>query len=321
MAVPDVELDVSGADTYWTESLDPARHPGPGRARSAGSSTSRPGSPGPVFNRIFDTPNNGYAQKFKHVIEPTFSSSESPRSTSSTRSSRSTARTRSSAARRADLRTEQPALRQEADRRGKSSACGITQSYYSNSTRVAVRSELPEQLQRGGAPNNFSPVRIQSRVRSDRPVPDSISRTDTTPTVHTFTTYTMSGSLQRQPLPGDRRLERAALHSRASRIRQPGARQPRHQRLDDGPQPGQPPGRHLLVQLRPAATTTSGSSDHGLLQLAVLRHQHRVPDLQFRRQSRSFVVPQDHRFNLSFTLAGIGTFSNFFGAFGGQQGR
>ena len=35
----------------------------------------------------------------------------------------------------------------------------------------------------------------------------------------------------------------------------------------------------------------------------------------------SFVVPQDHRFNLSFTLAGIGTFSNFFGAFGGQQGR
>ena len=32
-------------------------------------------------------------------------------------------------------------------------------------------------------------------------------------------------------------------------------------------------------------------------------------------------VPKDHRFNLSFTLAGIGTFSNLFGAFGGQQGR
>ena len=32
-------------------------------------------------------------------------------------------------------------------------------------------------------------------------------------------------------------------------------------------------------------------------------------------------VPEDHRFNLSFTLAGIGTFSNLFGAFGGQQGR
>src|SRR4030095_11908834 len=25
---------------------------------------------GPVFNRIWDTPNNGYAEKFKHSIEP-----------------------------------------------------------------------------------------------------------------------------------------------------------------------------------------------------------------------------------------------------------
>ena len=32
-----------------------------------------------------------------------------------------------------------------------------------------------------------------------------------------------------------------------------------------------------------------------------------------------FAVPQDRRFNLSFTLAGIGTFSNFFGAFGGRR--
>ena len=32
-------------------------------------------------------------------------------------------------------------------------------------------------------------------------------------------------------------------------------------------------------------------------------------------------VTHDRRFNISFTLAGIGTFSNLFGAFGGQQGR
>jgi hypothetical protein len=29
------------------------------------------------------------------------------------------------------------------------------------------------------------------------------------------------------------------------------------------------------------------------------------------------LVPQDHRFNFSFTLAGLGSFSNFFGALGG----
>ena len=31
-------------------------------------------------------------------------------------------------------------------------------------------------------------------------------------------------------------------------------------------------------------------------------------------------VPKDHRFNISFTLAGIGTFSDLFGAFGGGLG-
>jgi hypothetical protein len=38
----------------------------------------------------------------------------------------------------------------------------------------------------------------------------------------------------------------------------------------------------------------------------------------------NLLVPQDSRFNISFSLAGIGTFSNFFGALGGggqQQNR
>ena len=30
-----------------------------------------------------------------------------------------------------------------------------------------------------------------------------------------------------------------------------------------------------------------------------------------------FILPHDRRFNMSFTLAGVGSFSNFFGAFGG----
>ena len=33
-----------------------------------------------------------------------------------------------------------------------------------------------------------------------------------------------------------------------------------------------------------------------------------------------FIVPQDKRFNISFTLAGVGTFSNILGAFGIGQG-
>jgi hypothetical protein len=34
----------------------------------------------------------------------------------------------------------------------------------------------------------------------------------------------------------------------------------------------------------------------------------------------AFILPRDRRFNMSFTLAGVGSFSNFFGAFGGSAG-
>lgn len=40
---------------------------------------------------------------------------------------------------------------------------------------------------------------------------------------------------------------------------------------------------------------------------------------QFKYASAVAGIPQDRRFNLSFTLAGIGTFSNFFGALGGGR--
>jgi hypothetical protein len=40
---------------------------------------------------------------------------------------------------------------------------------------------------------------------------------------------------------------------------------------------------------------------------------------QFNFQQSISGVPQDRRFNIGFTLAGVGTFSNFFGAFGGGR--
>jgi hypothetical protein len=38
-------------------------------------------------------------------------------------------------------------------------------------------------------------------------------------------------------------------------------------------------------------------------------------------QYSAYAVPQDRRFNIGFTLAGLGTFSNFLGAFGGNTGQ
>ena len=56
-------------ETYYTRSLDENNNP-------INASVNRPVFTvqsqilGPVFNRIWDTPNNGYAEKFKHTIEP-----------------------------------------------------------------------------------------------------------------------------------------------------------------------------------------------------------------------------------------------------------
>ena len=41
----------------------------------------------------------------------------------------------------------------------------------------------------------------------------------------------------------------------------------------------------------------------------------------FRGLGSRAPIPIDRRFNVSFTLAGVGTFSNFFGALGGGAGR
>ena len=41
---------------------------------------------------------------------------------------------------------------------------------------------------------------------------------------------------------------------------------------------------------------------------------------KYPQASSNFPIPSDRRFNISFVLAGLGTFSNFFGAFGGLMG-
>jgi hypothetical protein len=41
---------------------------------------------------------------------------------------------------------------------------------------------------------------------------------------------------------------------------------------------------------------------------------------KYPQASAGFPIASDRRFNVSFVLAGLGTFSNFFGAFGGLMG-
>ena len=54
----------------------------------------------------------------------------------------------------------------------------------------------------------------------------------------------------------------------------------------------------------------------GLLQRAVLRHLVRVPDVRLRQRHSYNGVNKDKRFSIAITLAGLGSFSPFFGGMG-----
>ena len=80
-----VNSSLSWRDTYYTKSYDPATiviDPATGlpattpvaidKGLSRQFFTATAQITGPTFNRIWDTPDNGYAEKFKHTVEPTF---------------------------------------------------------------------------------------------------------------------------------------------------------------------------------------------------------------------------------------------------------
>lgn len=68
-------------------------------------------------------------------------------------------------------------------------------------------------------------------------------------------------------------------------------------------------GRRNLMQYR-----WIGAYNAQCCGIAIEYQEHNFPTADPR-----FLIPKDRRFNLSFTLAGIGTFSNFLGNFGGGQ--
>ena len=79
-------------------------------------------------------------------------------------------------------------------------------------------------------------------------------------------------------------------------------------------------GGGYSFQMNAAEARPDAAAPRRALQRAVLRRGVRVSDGRPAAVSGARQLKQDRRFNLSFTLAGIGSFSNFLGAFGIGQG-
>lgn len=309
---------VSWRGTYWTESLDNAKVQLPvGIGRRYVDFQTR--ITGPVFNRIW-TPNKGYAEKLKHVIEPTLTIQ---------RTSAIDNRdhivfldgvdyivggvTRFSYGLSNRLYAKKQTSREIL-------SATIAQNYYTVATAAQFDTSSHSQLgtQR---PSNFGSVALYVRgAPTDRIQGDF--RTEWDPTAHAFKTFAANGGVSIGTW-----LQSTAGWSQSRFV------------------PTLPPF-NLVTTLtnylnanttlrRPGNRIGGTYSFYYDLKNSTFQQQRltayynaqccgvgiEYQTYNFVGSFASFGVPQDRRFNLSFTLAGVGTFSNLFGAFGGQQGR
>ncbi len=309
---------VSWRGTYWTESLDDRRAqvPEPIGRRLFDFQTR---ITGPVFNRIWNTPDNGYAQKFKHVVEPTFSIQR----TTSVDNFRHIVQLEGAdwtvGGTRLNYGLSNRLYAKTLTSREILSAT-LSQSYYTNQLAAQYDRSFQSNFTSGSAPTHFSPVALQLRgAPTDRFQGEF--RTEWDPTKHTLRTlaangtFSSSGWLQTSAgwsqrryirgLPGFDNAAGATNYVNASStVRRPGGRLGASYAFNYDLK------RDTFLQQRYTAYYNS--------QCCGIAFEYQT--FNYGGSLAAYGLVQDKRFNLSFTLAGIGTFSNLFGAFGGQQG-
>ena len=311
-----VNSAVSWRCTYWTESLANNVQVPEGIGRRYFDFQTR--ITGPVLNRIWNTPNSGYAEKFKHVIEPSLSISRVTAIDNFDRIVKLDGVDTALGSTRFNYGVSNRLYAKKETTREIVSA-SISQSYYTD----ARAAQYDQQLQSGygkSAPTHFNPVILQVRVSPTDKVQGDF-RTDWDPTKHTLRTLSANGGLslgtwlqtnagwsQRRFIPGLSGFEEPSTSNyltTSTTVRRPGNR-------IGGAYAFQYDLKHnSFLNQRLTAYYNAQCCGVGI----------EYQTYNLAGSFSSFGVPRDQRFNLSFTLAGVGTFSNLFGAFGGQQGR
>ena len=314
---------VAFRETYWTESLDNAgqRVPDPIHRRYFTLAST---ITGPVFTRIWNTPRRTYAQKFKHVIEPTF------------RISRVTPIDNYDNIVKLDspdyvvgrVTSFQYGLNNRLYAKKENAreilSVAITQSYYTDAKAAQVDREYQSSDYNTNTtprPNHFSPVALQARF-SPTAAADVTFRTEYDTQFHALRTLAANGGLregwvfatagwsQTRNVPPriiDGREEASATHflNAAGTVRRPG---------------GALSGTYVFnYDVKTQAFVNQRLIAGYNTQCCGVAVEYQK--FNYGQAAGTVGVPRDRRFNISFTLAGIGTFSDIFGAFGGQQSR
>ena len=313
-----VNSAASWRGTYWTESLDTSRRRiAEPIGRQYFDFSSR--ITGPVFNRIFDTPRNAFAQRWKHVIEPSVTVQRTTAIDNVDRIAQLEGGdyvvgnvTSYSYALSNRLYAKKESSREIAN-------VTVSQSYYTDQRAAQYDPNYETTFTGQTRPTNFSPVALLARLSPTDRVQGQF-RTEWDPTAQAIRTLSANGSLR----------VGTWLDSYA------GWSMRRY--IAELPEFSAASATHTInggATMRTAQNRFGGtySMDYDFrrdlfLQQRVLAYYNaQCCGVVVEWQTWSLLglpgvtVPQDRRFNVSFSLAGIGTFSNFFGALSGQPQR
>jgi hypothetical protein len=267
---------------------------------------------GPVFTKIWDTPDSGYAERMKHVIEPAFTIDYT---TPINNYQRTPTLTDTSDFVIGGTSRLTYGLTNRLMYRGKSVdgmrgqtrefvTIGVQQTYYSNSESSKYDTSYSSS-NTGRTPVNLSPVSLTARVSPS-------SRVD----ANTRLEYDVNGL----------GLASLGVGSTVSAGLASGSMQFSRQHLAANSKPNSyfsgstslhSPNGHFT-----GTYALSWDLTHSTIvtQNVLATYMAQCCGLQMEFQNFHLVssapIPSDRRFNLSFVLAGLGSFSNFFGAFG-----
>jgi LPS-assembly protein len=273
---------------------------------------------GPVFSRVF-SPNNGFAERMKHVVEPTFSVQRRTKIADQDRVPSTGGSFNTIIGGTTQLSyglANRLLVRKKAEGNAQAGApqellnVSVRQTYYTDERASQFDPAYGNIYGRPASP--FSPISLSAKAIPVTPMAVDF-RLDYDPREEAdikLIGYSLNGTFRSNLLEASAGWSRQAYGSQTGRssnyIRQ-----------------------STQVRLREGKYGGTFSLDYDIARSTLLNHRYiafynaQCCGISFEYLAYNYgsgttlLVPQNRRFNMSFTLAGVGSFSNFFGAFGG----
>jgi LPS-assembly protein len=276
---------------------------------------------GPVFSRVWDTPGNGYAEKFKHTIEPVLTIDRTSDVTDFQRvvvtdgidsyvgGARYTYGLNNRFYAKRPLAPGQTAVAREIV------DLEVSQSYYTNQAQSLIDRSYQTSTLSGNVPSNFSPIALNVRAMPSNIVNASV-RAEFDSKYHELRTISAQAGFSNANLQTSFGWSKRAFIEGV-----PGFNDPRN--LDHSL------NGTINLRTRDNKFGTMYSFNYDVLHGAVTNqritgfYNAQCCGLAMEYQTYNYnssinsPIPSDHRFFMSFTLAGLGNFSPFNGALGG----